>query len=70
MPSSTLPLTKSQQQATALLTTTDMATKGIRFLRRQYGAVAGDQEFASFTALYGATIGMEEGLTSYLVRCQ
>ena len=55
---------------TALLTSTDMAAKGIRFLRRQYGAVPGDQEFSSYTAMYGATIGMEEGLTSYLVRCQ
>eukprot|EP00798_Chlamydomonas_sp_ICE-L_P021886 gene21886-28924_t len=36
---------------TALLTSTDMATKGIRFLRRQYGAVPGDQEFSSFTAM-------------------
>eukprot|EP00798_Chlamydomonas_sp_ICE-L_P009216 gene9216-16360_t len=47
-----------------------MATKGIRFLRRQYGAVAGDHEFSSFTAMHGTTIGIEEGLTSYLVRCQ
>eukprot|EP00798_Chlamydomonas_sp_ICE-L_P007172 gene7172-278_t len=36
---------------TALLTSTDdMATKGIRFLRRQYGPVAGDQGFSTSTA--------------------
>eukprot|EP00798_Chlamydomonas_sp_ICE-L_P025814 gene25814-11489_t len=30
---------------TALLTTTEMANKAIRFLKRLYGAVAGDVEF-------------------------
>eukprot|EP00798_Chlamydomonas_sp_ICE-L_P021884 gene21884-28922_t len=40
-----------------------MATKGIRFLRHQYGSVPGDQEFSSFTAMYGVIIGAEEGLT-------
>eukprot|EP00798_Chlamydomonas_sp_ICE-L_P026760 gene26760-4337_t len=41
---------------TALLTSTDMAAKGIRFLRRQYGAVAGDQEYSSFTAMQYAQV--------------
>eukprot|EP00798_Chlamydomonas_sp_ICE-L_P018808 gene18809-25353_t len=66
MPSSMPPLDMNKPQATALLTTTDMATKAIRFLKRQYGHV----EFSSFQAMYSTVIGMEEGRTAYLVRCQ
>eukprot|EP00798_Chlamydomonas_sp_ICE-L_P002353 gene2353-8660_t len=59
-------LSLSKPIQTALLRSTDMATKGIRFLRRQYGAVTGDQEFSSFTAMYdGLPLAFDDVLTQH-----